>query len=219
MNRILVLIFISGLAAGSAAFAAPRTWTLQPGGKIEADLLGHGTNQIALRRTADGAVFFLAITNLAAQDRAYLATLPDKPDAASQAPDAKQPSKNPALEISKSSIEADPARISGSRCWMDAAFVALDDTGVDHPEMVTGFSVRDKDGALFPRCRASKATKASGEVLKLHPGDKVRLTGFMAIFPSEVADPAAPKKAFDTSDAEFYVSKVELLKSAEKTQP
>lgn len=203
-------ICLAWVCLAASTEAAPRLWTMYQGSRFQAEVADCGTNQVVFKR-ADGTMFYMAVTNLVAQDQAALAAFREQKKAATV---AKPVGKDAPIEISKAIIQKAPAALSGNRCFMEAEFLGFDATEVDHPEEVIGFVVKDKDGALFSRCRVSRTSGADLQLAKLHRGDKVRLTGLMAIFPTDDTDPNGAVKTFDINTAEFYVNKIELLKAA-----
>lgn len=209
------MICLAWLGMAARATAAPRVWTLWQGSRFQAEVADCSTNQVVFKR-ADGTMFYMAVTNLVAQDQATLAAYREQKRPATT---AKPIGKDAPIEISKAIIAKAPGALSGNRCFMEAEFVGLDAAEVDHPEEVIGFVVKDKDGALFSRCRVSRTSGADLQLAKLHPGDKVRLTGLMAIFPTDDTNPNGPVKTFDINTAEFYVNKIEMLKAAGESQP
>jgi hypothetical protein len=201
------------VTAGPAVQGAPRVWTFVLGGKLEAEAVECDTNLVTLMRTSDHSMFSLVITNLVPADRAYLAQIREKLPEMRLAQQTAQLQKKGVVELTPERVMANPGKMSGSQCYMDAEFVALDASGEGYTEKVWAFSVRDKRGALFRKCRVTKTSGAALDVLNLRRGDKARFIGTLALAPLPAENPLAPP-VFDPNDSELFVEKVELLKLA-----
>ena len=112
------------------------------------------------------------------------------------------------FRLTRSLIQNDPAALAGNHCWLDAEFVGLD-TKVGNPRAELGFDVRDRDGNLLDICQVPKGDRhqVDAEVLKLRPGDKVRLVGVMVLFP--IGMTSAGQMKFEPNDARFQVESIE----------
>jgi hypothetical protein len=178
-------------------------------------LVGFVTNRMVIIKQTNGDLFQQVVTDLVSADRAYIAQFEALLPKIQLDREILEFAKKGYIQITnRSTIDVLPGVLAGNHCWMDTEFISLNPVSLEDPPMELGFTVRDKAGVLFDKCRVPKDGRKDVDVLKLQRGDRVRLVGVIVLFPVGMDEEGNPR--FDTGEAEFRIEKVEMIQSAEQ---
>jgi hypothetical protein len=169
-------------------------------------LLHFITNKMVIIRRPSGDMFQPLVSNLSQADRDYVARIEADLPRIRREQALLELQRKGYIEFSRSTLMSSPEKLAGNKCWFDAAFEEVDSETAENPEAQLKFSVRDKSGTVFSRCRAPRNGKVDVALLALQPGDKARFLGVVVLFPTDLSG-KEPK--FDPNQAELMVDKVE----------
>jgi hypothetical protein len=177
-------------------------------------LLKFVTNRMVMIRRPSGDLFQPFVSSLSPPDREYVARIEaDMPrirreqerirrEQELSPPELK---KKGYIEFSLPGLMSAPEKFAGNKCWLEGTLEEVDPDTAEDPKAQLEFSVRDKSGTVFSRCRAQRNGKVDVALLAMKPGDRARFLGVVVLFPIDLRQ-AEPK--FDPKQAELMVDVV-----------
>ncbi len=187
MKRKIILFGLC--AVGLYATAAPHTWVLKNGDKIEGDYVGTTRKKVFIMN--NGATVTIKTSDLSTNDLAYIAETQLARRLARLDKEAKRLTQSGTRELTAKLFDSLADKAEGQPYWLDGKFAGLNQLWTD-PAMEMGFSVEDKNSDLLTKCFLEKEFQSGGSVFgkkrsepnplaatlsKLQHGDRIRLIG------------------------------------------
>jgi hypothetical protein len=219
MKTKLAVFFSLVALAASAQTNSIHTWTLKTGAIFSGDYFSSGTQTVVIK--SHGTNYFLKISELSTNDWLYFYQCKMNQRQMQLDAEAKQMVAAGLVEATAKLIRDFPEKVSSGANdaggWMDAKFIKVDSSYLEHPEACLGFLVEDKNGDEFYDCAVEKELLVGGKfykdngelsdrksnplvgvVMGLNRGDKIRLIG----------------KRGDLVNSSFVIGKIEMIESA-----
>jgi hypothetical protein len=181
--KISGLTLIGILAFVTTAIAAPHDWVLKTGETVSGDYVSSGTTKLVIK--TGGTNCFLNISDLSVNDLTYIIEMQMKQRQARLDAETEQMKRQGMVEINIGLIRNFPEKVRGKTGWMDAEFIDVDNSAIhiyqkDLEEDFLGFRVKDKSDKLYYTYGFVKKNEPVADILlKLKPGDKIRLIGMI----------------------------------------
>jgi hypothetical protein len=199
---------------GLYAAAAPHTWILNNGDKIEGEYVGITRKKVFIINGSTN--YAIKISEISTNDLAYIAQTQVARRQARLDREAKRLAQSGMIELTAKRFDNVPDKPEGQPCWLDAEFIGLNELWTD-PRVELGFSAEDKNSDLLAKCFVEKELHGSASlwgkknaqpnplvavVSKLQRGDRARFTGKVVLSSAQ------------SHRRLFQVEKVELIESA-----
>ena len=196
---------------------ASHIWNFKSGTNFSGDYVSSGTTAVVVR--SHGSNYICKLADLSTNDLLYAYQCKFAQRRLQLDSELSVWRSKGWIEVDTKLIENFPEKVNYKIGWMDCKFGELYNGNVDFSDLEVGFTIYDKNGDSFSKCKLPKSTYLSQSdrdqnierpnpqidvLMGLKRGDKIRLLGMAS-------------EPLNSSQSEFLVQEIRIIETAQES--